>query len=102
MFSSFCPCVIILGPNEHLHINKGRHHMFRKSVELKEMHERDCHYQLHLEYCDWLKKHERVDKPGKGECVSYAWDWCYIGSTEYVMIVLGGLSGSDMCNCVNI
>lgn len=68
---SYCPSVFILGPGQHVIINKGRLHMFRK-VTLDPLVEDDCH--------NLQRKHLIEGLEGQGIkqmpiCVSIAYDW---------------------------
>ena len=72
LFPSYYPCVFILKPGQHVHINKGRLHAFRKLTE-KALPESDCHFELRQE----LLEKERFEKAPL--CISIAWDWQYTG-----------------------
>jgi hypothetical protein len=68
---SFEPSVLILGPGEHIHLNKGRLHAFRKFT-FDPLHRTDCHYQLHTELCTKLRNEGMEQSP---LCISIAYDW---------------------------
>ena len=57
-------------PGQHVHINKGRLHCFRKVTKLP-LPVPDCHHDLRKELLD-----NGVSIP---LCVSVAWDWQYLG-----------------------
>ena len=71
---NYCPSVFILRPGQHVHINKGRIHAFRK-VTLDSLREADCHFDLRAE----LLKSEDL-KGASPNCISVAWDWMFTGS----------------------
>jgi hypothetical protein len=72
--SSYCPSVFILRPGQHVHINKGRIHAFRKLAP-ETLPPSDCHAKLRQEIVD-------VGSAGESLCVSVAWDWMYRGITR--------------------
>jgi hypothetical protein len=67
----YCPSVFILKPGEHLHINKGRLHAFRK-MTFDELPENDCHAQLRKNMILELKA-QNIHRPPL--CISVAFDW---------------------------
>lgn len=74
MQTRYCPVVLILGPGELLHINKGRLHAFRKLDLNRKLPETDCHHEMRLDMKGKLKQ-DSASKP----CMSIAWDYNYIG-----------------------
>lgn len=68
----YCPSVFILKPGQHVHINKGRLHAFRKMTE-GTLPVKDCHFTLRQN----LLKTENIQKAPL--CVSIAWDWQFTG-----------------------
>lgn len=64
--------MFILKPGQHVHINKGRLHAFRKLVA-EPLPELDCHSSLRQEL---LLEHRFERSP---VCVSIAWDWQFTG-----------------------
>lgn len=68
----YCPTVCILKPGQHIHINKGRLHAFRK-MSLEPLLETDCHFDLRQAVVD---QHELKTE---SLCTSVAWDWMYRG-----------------------
>jgi hypothetical protein len=71
---SYYPCVFILKPRQHLHINKGRLHAFRKASRAN-LETHDCHEKATKEL---FEDTSIVDGP----CNSVAWDWMYRGRTQ--------------------
>lgn len=71
----YCPCVFALEPGMHLHIGKGRGHLFRKATSEK-LDGDDCHFQLRT----------RMVKDGKlsgnSLCTSVAYDWMFKGCSK--------------------
>ena len=65
---SYYPSVFILKPGQHVHINKGRLHAFRKLL-LDELPVTDCHAKLREE----LKQSEKLTQAPI--CISVAYDW---------------------------
>lgn len=73
----YCPSVFILKPGQHVHINKGRLHAFRK-MSLDELPEDDCHYKLRKTVI--REEHLEDNAPAKAPtCWSIAWDWQFAG-----------------------
>jgi hypothetical protein len=67
----YCPSVLVLGPGQLLHINKGRIHAFRKQTT-DILPTSDCHAELRAK-----------SLPSRDDlCVSVAWDWQYRGVTS--------------------
>uniref|UniRef100_A0A7S2YQT9 JmjC domain-containing protein n=1 Tax=Entomoneis paludosa TaxID=265537 RepID=A0A7S2YQT9_9STRA len=66
------PAVLILGPGQHVHINKGRLHAFRK-MTTESLPENDCHHTLRKELVAELGIRQAP------VCISIAWDWQYTG-----------------------
>ena len=71
---SYYPCVFILKPNQHLHINKGRLHAFRK-MSRNDLEPTDCHAKL--------RRRLVIDNNIKFDdlCISVAWDWMFLGAS---------------------
>lgn len=67
----YCPSVFILKPGQHLLINKGRLHAFRK-MTFDELPENDCHAQLRKRMIAELKA-QNIHRPPL--CISVAFDW---------------------------
>ena len=67
----YCPSVFILKPGQHLLINKGRLHAFRK-MTFDELPENDCHAQLRKNMIAELKV-QNIHRPPL--CISVAFDW---------------------------
>jgi len=69
----YCPSVFVLKPGQHVHINKGRLHAFRKLATIP-LPATDCHAKLRAT----ISKEEDL---GDAEhvCISVAWDWMYRG-----------------------
>lgn len=87
--NSYCPSVFTLGPDEHLHINKGRLHCFRK-VSPEELRPTDCHYEQRVE----LLKQQQQD-PLSFLATSVAFDWyvcCVYISVDFGFCRLAGLT----------
>jgi hypothetical protein len=74
IISSYYPSVFILRPGQHVHINKGRVHAFRKLAP-EALPPMDCHAKLRQEIVDAGSAEESL-------CVSVAWDWMYRGITR--------------------
>lgn len=72
---SYCPSLPILKKGQHIHINKGRLHAFRK-MTLGNAHEDDCHHEARM------KVFATEKLVSEQLCVSVAWDWNFLGSTE--------------------
>mmetsp|Transcript_27524 Transcript_27524/g.40496 ORF Transcript_27524/g.40496 Transcript_27524/m.40496 type:complete len:1131 (-) Transcript_27524:848-4240(-) len=73
---NYYPSVFILKPGQHVHINKGRLHAFRK-LSPTSLPQTDCHAKL--------RKSIILDENlGFGEqlCMSVAWDWMFKGVTS--------------------
>lgn len=65
---SYYPSVFVLGPGQHLHINKSRLHTFRK-VKAEPLDEDDCHFDLrNMLLSNGLSKQDEL-------CISVAFDW---------------------------
>ena len=67
----YCPSVFILKPGQHLLINKGRLHAFRK-LTFDELPVNDCHAQLRKNMISELKA-QNIHQPPL--CISVAFDW---------------------------
>jgi hypothetical protein len=65
------PSVFILGPGEHLHINKERLHAFRK-MTYHPLPDTDCHCILRAQKVAELKALNLKAPP---LCISIAYDW---------------------------
>lgn len=76
-FLSYCPILLTLRPGEHLHINKGRIHAFRKVDWYKELNADDCHFEMRKKLQNDLGEGKRDNR-----CVSLAWDWINKGRTS--------------------
>lgn len=78
---NYCASVFILKPGQHVHINKGRLHAFRK-VSNRALPPTDCHAALReiLVRDGTNEKVVGMDKP-ELLCISVAWDWMYRGTT---------------------
>ena len=74
---NYCPSVFILKPNQHVHINKGRLHAFRK-MRCHALPQDDCHFHLR----NSIKEKELFSDYKEINCVSIAWDWMYRGVTS--------------------
>jgi len=76
--------LLILGPGEHVHINKSRIHAFRKVDFLEELDAKDCHYQLRRDLKEKLLTKLKGDEKlsDNNKCISIAWDWCYQGQSS--------------------
>jgi len=72
LYFSYYPCVIILKPGQHIHIGKGRAHMFRK-LTFEKLPEHDCHAKLRAELCKELIDTKKLKQAPL--CVSVAFDW---------------------------
>ena len=70
-FQSYCPSVFILKLGQHVLINKGRLHAFRK-VTFDELPNTDCHAAQRDELVAMLKEKE-IDRAPL--CLSIAYDW---------------------------
>jgi hypothetical protein len=68
---SYEPSVFILGPGEHLHINKGRLHAFRK-MTFQQLPESDCRCILRQQKIAELQAQGLTEAP---ICISVAYDW---------------------------
>jgi hypothetical protein len=68
---SYCPSVLILGPGQHLVINKTRLHMFRK-LTFDELDKEDCHCLQRAQLVQKLRDQAYTKAP---LCVSIAYDW---------------------------
>jgi hypothetical protein len=65
--TSYCPSVLILTAGEHLHINKGRLHAFRK-MSSEQLPPDDCHHELRAYH---LNLHPII----RDVCISITFDW---------------------------
>jgi len=73
---NYCPSVFILKPGQHVHINKGRLHAFRKMAP-STLPPSDCHSNLRAAI---IKDN---DLGGVEQiCMSIAWDWMFKGVTS--------------------
>ncbi|KAL7579289.1 hypothetical protein ACA910_013969 [Epithemia clementina (nom. ined.)] len=68
----YYPSVFILKPGQHVHINKGRLHAFRK-LTTEKLPDMDCHSILRK---NLIVEHNIHNAP---VCVSVAWDWQFTG-----------------------
>jgi hypothetical protein len=68
---SYCPSVFILKPGQHLIINKGRLHAFRK-LTFDKLSEEDCHSKLRESLKQELNS-QNIHRPPL--CISVAFDW---------------------------
>lgn len=70
---NYYPSYFILKPGQHVHLNKGRLHAFRK-LSPDKLNTMDCHYELR-------QKTMKEENLGTDEhiCMSVAWDWLYTG-----------------------
>jgi hypothetical protein len=101
---NYCPSVFILTAGQHVHINKGRLHAFRKLTPEKLPNE-DCHCQLR----DAMIKEKSLTNKVP-TCVSIAWDWQFGGvhaegiHRESVAILESALlvDQKDGCKCLAI
>ena len=66
----------ILKSGQHIHINKGRLHAFRK-MSLHELPQDDCHYEARRAII------QAEGLVSEQLCVSVAWDWNFLGSSEH-------------------
>lgn len=69
---SYYPCKMILKPGQHIHIGKGREHMFRK-LTFEKLPEHDCHAKLRADLCKELIEVKKLKQAPL--CVSVAFDW---------------------------
>lgn len=66
--SSYYPSIFVLRPGQHLHINKGRLHTFRK-VKAEPLEQDDCHHDLRRTLLnEGLTEQDEL-------CISVAFDW---------------------------
>lgn len=63
---------MMLKPGQHLHINKGRQHMFRK-LSFEKLPKQDCHAKLREELCKKLIEVKKLKQAPL--CISVAYDW---------------------------
>jgi hypothetical protein len=75
--------VFILKPGQHLLINKGRLHAFRK-MTFDELPETDCHSRLRKHMVSELKS-QRIYRPPL--CISVAFDWYVFYEFAVVLVV---------------
>ena len=71
---SYCPSIFILRPGQHLHINKGRLHCFRKLTPDR-LRQDDCHALLRQQLINELKSTPDFDSYWGYVCLSIAFDW---------------------------
>lgn len=71
--ASYCPTVLILKPNQTLHIGMGRSHAFRK-LTLDPLPDEDCHKELREVVVRELKL-SQPDIQVAPICYSIAYDW---------------------------
>jgi len=71
---SYYPAVLILKPGQHIHINKGRLHAFRK-LQVTPLPESDCH----AEHRRRLVADEGLTSDPV--CMSVAWDWLFLATS---------------------
>ena len=64
--------MFVLKPRQHLHINKGRLHAFRKASRTQ-LEANDCHAGVTRQVLGEVEKDVL--------CTSVAWDWMYRGKT---------------------
>ena len=74
---SYCPTVLLLRPNQTLHIGKGRSHAFRK-LSLDPLPKDDCHRKLREKLVRELKLADPNIKVAP-LCYSIAYDWYVAG-----------------------
>jgi hypothetical protein len=77
-YCSYILAVLMLGPNELIHIGKGRFHAFRK-VDSQPLPKNDCHFALRQKLHTQLQ--DSQEDIGQLLNVSIAWDWSYLGVT---------------------
>ena len=66
------PSVFVLKPDQHVMINKGRLHAFRK-MTFDELSNTDCHAAQRSELVAMLKEEKKIDRAPR--CISIAYDW---------------------------
>eukprot|EP00986_Skeletonema_menzelii_P008878 scaffold3880_cov145-Skeletonema_menzelii.AAC.2 len=76
----YSPTLLVLGPGEHIHINKLRLHIFRKVCPHEELSETDCFFELRKELTGSIDR-DNWD----ARCVSIAWDWVFSGKSSLGM-----------------
>ena len=69
---SYSPSVFILKLGQHVLINKGRLHAFRK-MTFDELPNTDCHAAQRSELVAMLKEEKKLDRAPL--CISIAYDW---------------------------
>jgi hypothetical protein len=84
---SYCPSVFILKPGQHLLINKGRLHAFRK-MTFDELRDDDCHAKLRKSLTHELKS-RNIHRPPL--CISVAFDWYVL----YLLAIGSGVTSAD-------
>ena len=72
---NYCPSVFILKPGQHVHLNKGRIHAFRK-VSPHKLPSDDCHFSLR----EALLEEDTFQQASQKLCISIAWDWMFMGA----------------------
>ena len=70
----------MVGPGEHIHINKLRLHIFRKVCPHETLSENDCFFELRNELTGSIDR-DNWD----ARCVSIAWDWVFSGNSSLGM-----------------
>ncbi|GAX10199.1 hypothetical protein FisN_3Lh394 [Fistulifera solaris] len=92
---NYCPSVFVLRPGQHLHINKGRLHTFRK-VKMEPLEQDDCHHELRKDLLDrGIAKRDEL-------CISIAFDWMFLGHSREAIHeeVKTALQCADICRNV--
>jgi hypothetical protein len=101
---NYCPSVFILTAGQHVHINKGRLHAFRKLTP-ETLPSEDCHCELRHAMIKEKSLRNKVPT-----CVSIAWDWQFGGvhaegiHRESVAILESAIlvDQNDDCKCLAI
>jgi hypothetical protein len=102
---NYCPSVFILKEGQHVHINKGRLHTFRKLTP-ETLPENDCHFDLR----NALIKATGLSPKAPPTCVSIAWDWQFSGvhaegvhrETVTTLVSAMLVDKTDGCKCLAI
>jgi hypothetical protein len=101
---NYCPSVFILTAGQHVHINKGRLHAFRKLTP-ETLPIEDCHCELRRTMIEEKSLTNKLPT-----CVSIAWDWQFGGvhaegiHRESIAILESALlvDKKDGCKCLAI
>lgn len=80
IISRYRPTLLVLGPGDHIHINKQSLHIFRKCSLYEDLSEDDCFFELRNETKRNVPSAEWNDR-----CVSTAWDWVFMGGSSLGM-----------------